>query len=198
MCYWPTSHNSILKTCPKSQVLSFHLSEINDLLSRQLPEVSDFVARSRCQKNTAMRESYAKRVLFAIRKMRAVCSACCLQLHAKRVQFSNGPCFLTRATCKKVWHKSYTSGHCLLLRSFFTNIEKKWVLWKIFQLKSLQNAIICVDQRFKVQNLNSGVACLTLINDLSNPKWRPWRQKNWFNFATSVLVFSPDQYQLTA
>ena len=21
--------------------------------------------------------------------------------------------FLTRATCKKVWHKSYTSGHCL-------------------------------------------------------------------------------------
>ena len=23
-------------------------------------------------------------------------------------------CFLTCATCKKVWHKSYTSGHCLV------------------------------------------------------------------------------------
>ena len=51
-----------------------------------------------------------------------------LELHAKhacdysmsvfRVQFSMSGCFLTRAswcaTCKKVWHKSYTSGHCLL------------------------------------------------------------------------------------
>ena len=46
------------------------------------------------------------------------------ELHAKRVQFSHvrgfacnsrmSVCFLTRATCKKVWHKSYTSGHCLL------------------------------------------------------------------------------------
>ena len=25
-------------------------------------------------------------------------------------------CFLTRATCKKVWHKSYTFGHCLMFR----------------------------------------------------------------------------------
>ena len=30
--------------------------------------------------------------------------------------------FLTHATCKKVWHKSHTSGHCLRVLSFCTKI----------------------------------------------------------------------------
>ena len=36
-----------------------------------------------------------------------------LQTYENRTRFSHGRRFLTRATCKKVWHKSYTSGHCL-------------------------------------------------------------------------------------
>ena len=59
---------------------------------RQWPEVSDFVARFCTFK---LRESENTRPC------------------EKRVRFSHGRVFLTRATCKNVWHKSYTSGHCL-------------------------------------------------------------------------------------
>ena len=47
-------------------------------------------------------------------------------------------CFLTRATCKKVWNKLYTSGHCLLhlaIRIFFCQLVPHvcpliWHFWK--------------------------------------------------------------------
>ena len=58
--------------------------------SRQWREVSDFVARF-CK----LRKSENTRT----------CENCT----------RNFVCFLTRATCKKVWLKSYTSGHCLTL-----------------------------------------------------------------------------------
>ena len=34
-------------------------------------------------------------------------------------------CFLTRETSKKVWHKSYTSGHCLVLNDNIYSIKEK-------------------------------------------------------------------------
>ena len=37
-----------------------------------------------------------------------------IESHAFRLWFLHGSVFLTRATCKKVWHKSSTSGQCLL------------------------------------------------------------------------------------
>ena len=74
-------------------------------IDRQWPKVSDFVARfctlceskktRTCENHTPfaceMRESHA--------------------LHAFFVWFSYVRVFLTRKTCKKMWHKSYTSGH---------------------------------------------------------------------------------------
>ena len=55
------------------------------MLPRQWSEVSDFVARF-----CTLRECFACDSRMAV-------------------------CCLTRATCKNVWHKSYTSGHCLML-----------------------------------------------------------------------------------
>ena len=78
-CYQPTIHNSILKICPKFQVLSSHFFKVNELLDEQ-------------------------------------------------------------------WAKLYKV--------------------KIFQLKSMSNAIRCINQRFAFKN--SGISCLALIFNLSN------------------------------
>ena len=54
---------------------------------------------------------------------------------------------------------------------------------KIFQLQSIMmlNAIIYDDQRFNVKN--SGISCLTLILNLSNPRMTILLAKNGFKFA---------------
>ena len=52
---------------------------------------------------------------------------------------------------------------------------------KIFQLQSMLNAIIYHDQRFDVKN--SGISCLTLILNLSNPRMTMLLAKNGFKFA---------------
>ena len=80
-------------------------------LPRQWPEVSDFVARF-CtlheSENTLPYENCTRlnTVCLACNSRMAVCLACNSRMAV---------CFLTSATCKKGWHKSYTSGHCLPL-----------------------------------------------------------------------------------
>ena len=41
VCYWPTIHNLMSKICPNfpSQVLSFHFSEVDELLKSILPKL---------------------------------------------------------------------------------------------------------------------------------------------------------------
>ena len=68
---------------------------------RQWPEVSDFVTRfcklheSENTRPCENRTRFENCTRFACKNRMAVC-------------------FLTRSTCKNVWHKSYTLGHCLM------------------------------------------------------------------------------------
>ena len=39
LCYWPTIHNSIPKICPRFQVISSHLSEVNELLDEHWAKI---------------------------------------------------------------------------------------------------------------------------------------------------------------
>ena len=48
------------------------------------------------------------------------------------------------------------------------SIEQKMCKVKIFQLQSISNAMIYIDKRFVVKN--SGISCLALIFNLSNPR----------------------------
>ena len=61
------------------------------------------------------------------------------------------------------------------------NIEQKLCKEKIFQLKSMSNAIRCIDKRFKVKN--SGISCLALIFNLSSPRMTILHPKKWFQVA---------------
>ena len=61
------------------------------------------------------------------------------------------------------------------------NIEQKLCKEKIFQLKSMPNAIRCIDKRFEVKN--SGISCLALIFNLSSPRMTILHPKKWFQVA---------------
>ena len=39
LCYWPTVHNSISKSCPKFQVLSSHFSKVDELLDEHWAKI---------------------------------------------------------------------------------------------------------------------------------------------------------------
>ena len=39
LCYWPTIHNWILKICPKFQVISSHLFEVDELLDEHWAKI---------------------------------------------------------------------------------------------------------------------------------------------------------------
>ena len=72
--------------------------------TRQWPEESDFVTRfcmmHQSNNTQPMQESHAFRP--CKNHTQNTCNSCV------------AVCFLTHATCKNVWHKSYTSGHCQL------------------------------------------------------------------------------------
>ena len=65
--------------------------------------------------------------------------------------------------------------------SCLMNIEQKLCKEKIFQLKSMPNTIRCIDKRFEVKN--SGISCLALIFNLSNPRMTILHPKKWFQVA---------------
>ena len=59
-----------------------------------------------------------------------------------------------------------------------TRIELNLCEVKIFLLQSLSNAITCIDQRFA--DKDSGISCLALIFNLSNPNRTMLHAKNQF------------------
>ena len=61
-------------------------------------------------------------------------------------------CFLTRArcgtTCKKVWHKSYTSGHCL---RYMSEALRKMVKWSLKRRKKLGDPSLWYALRWRLR-----------------------------------------------
>ena len=71
-------------------------------------------------------------------------------------------------------------------------IEQKLCEVKIFQLQSMPNARRYTDKRFPVED--SGISCLALIFNLSNPRTTIQHAKTWFKVArcdqSSTVYFS--------
>ena len=61
---------------------------------------------------------------------------------------------------------------------------------KIFQLKSMSNAIRCIDQRFAFKN--SGISCLALIFNLRNLRMHSKKQLPVAKQVMSCVVFFVD------
>ena len=60
------------------------------------------------------------------------------------------------------------SSHFFKVDELLMSIEQKLCKVKIFHFQSMLNAIRCIDQRFTFKN--SGILCLALIFNLSNPR----------------------------